>query len=200
LAISLALAISACWVSLSPPHSRIIISFPVSRAVIDTHFGNFAQETAVSGVSFPQAFNPDVYADPGLRVPQFFKPFVEFAGSAYRHILRVDYNLQIVKGFFREISVFLSGYLPGFFPASGFFGGLPIGASRMRSRVSGGYIASRVIGLIPAWKTRCLTVLGGMPNFRAISRIVQPLASIFDFRKIFKKKVDFLLDIRLTIS
>jgi hypothetical protein len=40
-------------------------------------------------------------------------------------------------------------------------------------------MASLVIGLIPAWKTRCLTVLGGISNSVAISRMVQPFASIF---------------------
>jgi hypothetical protein len=42
--------------------------------------------------------------------------------------------------------------------------------------------------------------LGGMPNFRAISLIVQPFASIFEFRKTFNKKLDFMLDTSLTIS
>jgi hypothetical protein len=61
----------------------------------------------------------------------------KFQNFPNRHsiIIRVFYTC--VKRLFKDISVFLKGYLPGFFPASGFLGGLPIGASRIFSRVSG---------------------------------------------------------------
>jgi hypothetical protein len=44
-----------------------------------------------------------------------------------------------------------------------------------------------------------LTVLGGISNSVAISRMVQPFVSMFDYRKIFNKKLDKVLDKSITL-
>jgi hypothetical protein len=58
-----------------------------------------------------------------------------------------------------------------------FFLGRPIGASRILSRVSGGYTAWRVMGFMPALWIRASTVLNGKFKAAHISLIVKPSIS-----------------------
>jgi hypothetical protein len=57
---------------------------------------------------------PQVQQAASLRVPQFFKPFIEFAGSAYSHASSVDCSPRTIKRLFKDFSEFLRDYFFGF--------------------------------------------------------------------------------------
>lgn len=69
-------------------------------------------------------------------------------------------------------------FFPAFAGTSGLvLGGRPMRTSRMRSRVSGGYIVALIKGLIPAAWILCRTVFSDMPSFSANSGTVIPSIS-----------------------
>jgi hypothetical protein len=119
----------------------------------------------------------------------------------------VSHTVSRVKHFFKENQVFLQSYFLALVIASGGmnylsapglgFRGRPLPATlRMALRVSGGYIFSSTIGLIPATNRRCLTALGFIPSSFESSVMVNPVTFIPHYRILTigeksKKFVDF---------
>jgi hypothetical protein len=89
----------------------MMISFPVSRTIINAHFGAaLADRLYVSGVPAGKPVYTLIDTKPRITVTEVVEPFYEDIRPAYGHGISVYYGTHIVKRNFKDN---FDGRMPG---------------------------------------------------------------------------------------